>query len=152
MGMRTASEFVFGIHFLLLGVISGSALQFVGGIRNLIFIKLENEKKKMKYAVAVFCIFFTAAGILTWEGPITLIPIFAKNVSTVAYAMTSTRTIRMIELPTYVLWLIYNVTCGSIAGIINASFSIVSITIAIIRFDIPYIREKLAGDKSNINQ
>lgn len=149
MGMRAASEFVFGIHFLLLGVTSGAALQAVGGIRNLIFIKFENVKKKMKFAIVVFCIFFTVTGILTWEGLISLIPIIAKNVSTVAFAMSNTRTIRIMEFPTYILWLVYNIACNSIAGIINASFSLVSIAIAIVRFDIPCIHVKKDNTSSN---
>jgi hypothetical protein len=159
MSVRAASEFVFSIHFLLLRVFSGSALQLIGGIRNLVFIRLENKKKRMPLAIIVFCILFTCAGIITWEGPISLLPIIAKNVSTIAYAMNNTRKIRLIEFPTYGLWLFYNIESGSIAGAINASLSLVSIAIAIIRFDIPYAfalyqakkESKSTGGRPNMN-
>lgn len=139
MSMRAVSEFIFCIHFFLLGAFSGSAIQFAGGLRNLIFIHLEKEKKKMIYAIIIFCILFTAVGIFTWDGPLSLFPITAKSVSTIAYAMSDNRKIRLIEFPTYILWLCYNIACRSIAGIINASFSLISLMIAILRLDIPYI-------------
>jgi len=159
MSIRAASEFVFCVHFLLLGVLSGSALQFIGGIRNLTFVRLENKKNKMLIAIIAFCILFTFFGIFTWEGPISLLPIVAKNVSTIAFAMSDTRKIRLIEFPTYWLWLFFNIASGSIAGTINASLSLVSIAIAIIRFDIPYAftlykakkESKSTGTQSNIN-
>lgn len=149
MSIRAASEFVFCVHFLLLGVFSGSAVQLVGGIRNLVFIKLENKKSKMWLAIIVFCILFTCAGIFTWEGSISLLPIIAKNVSTIAFAMSNTRKIRLIEFPTYGLWLVYNLESGSIAGAINASLSLVSIAIAIVRFDIPYALESYQHKKES---
>jgi len=159
MSIRAASEFVFGVHFLLLGVLSGSALQFVGGIRNLAFVRLENQKNKMLIAIITFCVLFTLFGIFTWEGPISLLPIVAKNVSTIAFAMSDTRKIRLIEFPTYGLWLFFNIVSGSIAGTINASLSLVSIAIAIIRFDIPYAfalyqakkESKSTGARSNMS-
>jgi len=159
MSIRAASEFVFCVHFLLLGVLSGSALQFIGGIRNLAFVRLENKKNKMLIAIIVFCVLFTFFGIFTWEGPISLLPIVAKNVSTIAFAMSDTRKIRLIEFPTYGLWLFFNIASGSIAGTINASLSLVSIAIAIIRFDIPYAialyqakkESKSTKARSNIN-
>jgi hypothetical protein len=138
MSIRAASEFVFCVHFLLLGVLSGSALQFIGGIRNIVFVRLENKKNKMLIAIIAFCVLFTFFGIFTWEGPISLLPIIAKNASTIAFAMSDTRKIRLIEFPTYGFWLAFNIASGSIAGTINASLSLVSIAIAIIRFDIPY--------------
>ena len=138
MSIRAASEFVFCVHFLLLGVLSGSAMQFIGGIRNLAFVRLENKKNKMLIAIITFCVLFTFFGIFTWEGPISVLPIVAKNVSTIAFAMSDTRKIRLIEFPTYGFWLAFNIASGSIAGTINASLSLVSIAFAIIRFDIPY--------------
>ena len=138
MWVRAASEFVFGIHFLLLHVISGSVLQFVGGIRNITFLSLRGKKAGLKIAIVLFCALFTLSGILAWEGPISLIPIIAKNISTIVYAMHDTRKIRFIELPVFCLWLFFNYKSGSIAGMINAAFSIVSICIAIARFDNRY--------------
>jgi hypothetical protein len=92
----------------------------------------------MLIAIIAFCVLFTFFGIFTWEGPISLLPIIAKNASTIAFAMSDTRKIRLIEFPTYGFWLAFNIASGSIAGTINASLSLVSIAIAIIRFDIPY--------------
>jgi hypothetical protein len=135
MWIRAASEFVFGIHFFLLHVISGSVLQFVGGVRNISFIALRKNKVGLQVAIGLFCVLFTVSGILAWEGPISLIPIIAKNISTIVYAMHDTRKIRLIELPVYCLWLFFNYRSGSIAGMINAAFSIVSICVAIARFD-----------------
>lgn len=134
MWIRAASEFIFGIHFFLLHVISGSVLQFVGGVRNISFLTLRKNKAGLQVAIVLFCILFTVSGILSWEGPISLIPIIAKNISTIVYAMNDTRKIRLIELPVYGLWLFYNFRSGSIAGVINAVFSIVSICVAIVRF------------------
>lgn len=150
LGVRIASEAIFGLHYLLLGVLSGAAIQFVGGLRYAAFLLCDGRKKRILPAIVVFCIIFTVTGILTWDGPLTLIPIAAKNVSTIAFGMSDTKTIRRIELPTYLLWIVYNTVSGSISGVINATLSFVSIAVAMARFDLlPALRDRAAAAKES---
>ena len=50
--------------------------------------------------------------------------------------MKNEKLLRIITLPSCVFWIIYNVTVGSIAGVLTDSLALVSLLIAMYKFDI----------------
>jgi predicted membrane protein len=85
---------------------------------------------------ALFIVIFIAAGILTWDGPISLIPMLTPGLVTLSYSMGNTRFIRICATISSIVWLIYNVTTLSIGGALTEIFCLVSLCIAFWRFDI----------------
>ena len=117
------------------------AMNLVGCVRNIIFTKQVEKGKKTIFSVILFSILFTAFGIVTWGGAKSLLIIVAKVLSTVAYSNKNTTVVRGIILITSISWLIYNVCVFSIAGILCEAFTLISLVVGMIRFDIiPYVK------------
>lgn len=133
---RTLNEFFFGIQLLLLGAYTGMAMNFVGCVRNVIFSNRVENKKSTKGPIVLFCMMFVAFGILTWQGKRSILVIAAKLLSTIAYGNKNETVVRTIIFVTSTCWLIYNAMAGSVAGILCESFSLGSLIIGIMKYDI----------------
>lgn len=144
---RTLNEFFFGIQFLLLGAYTGMAMNFVGCVRNVIFSNRVENKKSTRVPVVIFCMMFVAFGILTWQGKRSILVIAAKLLSTIAYGNKNETVVRTIIFIASTCWLIYNAMAGSVAGILCESFSLGSLIIGIMKYDIiPKVKKITAVD------
>ena len=59
-----------------------------------------------------------------------------KLLTTVSYGMKNEKWLRIITLPSCVLWIIYNLYVGSVAGAIGDSIALISLLIAMYKFDL----------------
>ena len=142
---KLGSEAAFTIQYYLLDAPTGSIMNLVGVVRNFIFYKLVEKEKSTKVAMWIFCGIYIASAIITWEGPESLLPLVGKLCSTVAYSMKNTRFIRVINIPTLTMWIVYNITCSAWEALATDAISLISVLIAIGRFDIvPYFKKKRA--------
>lgn len=91
----------------------------------------------------VFCAIYVLAAIVTWEGPESLLPLIGKLCSTVAFSMKNTRYIRIINIPTLLMWVIYSCIYRSWEAFATDSISLISVLIAMVRYDIvPYFKQR----------
>ena len=139
---KMMSELSFGVQYLLLGLTgnagayTGALIDGVSGGRNFLYYKL-NEKGKSTFPVMiVFSVVVIGIGVGSWAGPISLLPILAKLITTVSYGIKNERILRYITLPSRVLWVAYNGVIGAWEGMAADSLALVSILIAIYKFDI----------------
>ena len=133
---KMASEFIFSIQYVLLGAWTAAVLDFISVIRNLLFCKLVKKNISTLPVILVFGCFVIATGVFTYDGLASLLPIASKLLTTVSYGMKNEKWLRIITLPSCVFWIIYNVTVGSIAGVLTDSLALVSLLIAMYKFDI----------------
>ncbi len=141
---RTLNELFFGIQYFCMGTYTGVIMNLVGSVRNIIFSKRVERGRSTKFLQILFSVIFFVLGIITTKGWISIMVILAKIVTTVAYSMKNTRYIRLLTLPTSVCWLTYNIVCNSTAGILCETFTILSITTAIVRLDIkPHLEKRM---------
>ena len=131
---RSVSALIFVLQYYLLGAYTGMAMDFLGVGRNFLFAELVRREKKTKAWVLVFSAIFLLAGILTWQGWISLLIIAAKLISNAGYGNKNTLVLRLMSLLTCVLWMGYNIYAFSLAGIANEAFAIGSILLALWRF------------------
>lgn len=131
--LRTMNEFLFGIQYLLLGAYTGTAMNFVGCVRNYVFSYQVEKGKKTTLSRALFSAGFVLFSLVTWSGPKSLLIAVAKVLSTYAYGCTDTVRMRWIILATSTSWLIYNACIGSVAGIVCEGFTLLSLVVAIVR-------------------
>lgn len=131
----------FGLHFFMLGAYTGAAMNVVGVFRNAAFLRYESGKRKT-ICVLVFTFLFILFGLISWENGWSLLPILAMSLSNVAVAFKNPKHIRYAFLPVFIGWLIYNIVSFSIAGVLTEVFDIVSLLIAMWRFDRTIFRVK----------
>ncbi len=141
-GVQIGAAVLFIIHYILLGVagdgeaFSGAALNFISLIRSIVFINNHKKWAKSPVWLVLFVIISAVAAILTWEAWYSFLPSAAMILTTVSYWMKSETKIRLITFPSSPCWLIYNIIVGSVAGIITECIVMLSLIIAIVRYDI----------------
>ena len=133
---RTLNEVFFAVQYFLLAAYTGAAASVIGVARNLIFKRRVEKGKETTPYIVVFSLLFLLFGILTWEGPKSILIIVAKVLSTVSYGNKNTTVIRVIGLVTTTSWLVYNWVVFSIAGVLCEAFTLVSLITGILRLDL----------------
>ena len=141
---KMASELLFAAQYFLLGpaAYTGACLDLISGGRNFLFYKLVEKNKSTTPVILLFSGFMLVLGAVTWSGWLSLLPVCAKLLSTVSYGMKNERLLRFITLPSCILWIIFNITVGGWEAMISDALSLISILIAIWKFD---IRDKAAA-------
>ena len=133
---RTVNEALFILQYFLLGAMSGAALNAVGCARNVIFARQVAKGKKTVVFTVIFCAIFTAFGIATFDGVKSVMLIFAKVLSTVAYGNKNTTVVRVVSFTTHIAYLAYNLAVFSVAGAVGDAVLLVSLMIGIVRLDL----------------
>ena len=142
---RTINEGLFILQYFLLGAYTGAILNAVGCVRNIIFTKQVASGKKTTISSIIFCVIFTAFGIITFDGAKSIMLILAKDLSTIAYGNKNTTVIRTVSFLTHISYLFYNLAVDSYEGALADAVLLISLIAGIIRFDIlPRVkREKI---------
>lgn len=133
---RTASELIFALQYILLGAWSAAVMDGISVIRNTLYTQLVKKNRSTTPVIIGFCIFVVVVGVVTFEGIISLLPIISKLLTTISYGMKNERLLRLITLPSCIFWVIYNVFVGSVAGALADSMTLISLLIAMYKFDI----------------
>lgn len=141
--LKCASDALFVVQFVMLGAYTGAMMNGIGCARNIVYAQLVEKKKSVKLAVIIFSIIVIAAGAFTWKGPISLLAIVGKLLSTLSYAFKNPKNVRRMTIPVCLVWAIYDFICNSWAGVLTEIFTLSSIAIAYFRF------EYKKGDKEN---
>ena len=133
---KISSEFIFAIQYLFLGAWTGAALEFLSVFRNVLFLRLVKKNRSTTPVIILFGIFVLVTGVASYSSPLSLLPIGAKLLTTVSYGLKNEKWLRIITLPSCILWVIYNLYVGSYAGAIGDSIALVSLLIAMYKFDL----------------
>ncbi len=149
---RTLSEPFFAAQYLLMGAYTGCAACLLGVVRNLVFTRVVEKGRSTLPWQILFGAVYTLAGILTWEGPLSLFVITAKLISTVAYGISDTMIVRIMSLPASFCWMAYNIICFATAGILTEIISEISIVVGFIRLDVPRIKAARAEKKAALSE
>ena len=146
--LRISSELTFGIQYLLAGAWTGMATNFASvGTNSVYRYRIKNGKSTLPFQIA-FAFLYTALCLISWHGWISFLIVGAKVISTIAMGIKNTRTIRILSLISYPLWLVYNISVGLIAAITNDCITIGCLLLAILRIDIiPAILKRRAAAK-----
>ena len=103
---------MFGLQFLLLGSLSGCLSLLLVIVRNMMLMKYQEWAwVRWKGWIAIYSVFCVAILIITWNGPISILPYLAVQVGTIMYIIV-----------------------GSLGGILNEIILIVSILVSIYRY------------------
>ena len=141
--LRICSELVFGFQYLFAGAWTGMVTNFAAvGTNSVYRYRIKQEKSTLPFQIA-FAFLYTGLCLISWHGWVSLLIVGAKVISTIAMGVKRTRVIRLLNLISNPLWLIYNISEGLIAAIINDCITIACLLLAILRIDVlPSIRKR----------
>lgn len=125
---------VFCVHYLLIGAVSGFALNTVGMVRNAVYANRDKKVFASPVWPYVFAMIMLAAGILTWQDWRSVLIVCALIINSLALSMQNAQHIRYSLLITCPLVMVYDMLLYSYGGIVFEGMSIVSAVIGIIRF------------------
>lgn len=131
-----AGQLLFIAHYSLLFAWSAVAVNCIGILRGITFYLRPNYRwAQHSFWLYLFIVLFALSGILTWEGPRTLLVVFAMSLEAVGLWRSNTKQIRWFMLATRPFFFTYSLLVGSYAGMVADVVFSVSILIGMWRFD-----------------
>ena len=134
--IQSIADVFYCLQFLLLGAYGGLFNMGLQIVRNLLLLKVNEWKWLTKMAPAYgFCAISLVYMLITWQGPLDIIPFIAFTVSTLAFWTNSAKLIRLSELfCVSPAWLLYDVLTEAYGGVLNEVVILGSVIVSIIRF------------------
>lgn len=130
---QVISSFFNGIQYLLIGSLSGAFMNLIAGARNIVYKKY--DKKIPLFILIFFILLITFFSMMSYKGNISLLPMLAVLNYSFALWTGDLRLIRIINVSSSLLFLIYDLFVSSIMGFILHLLEMSSALISIYRFD-----------------
>jgi len=142
MVMQIICAALFVVSYWLLDEPTGAMVNVVSVVRNTVFYHRDKRMFSGKWWVFGFATAMAICGLLSWNGPASLLMIVAMVFNTLSVSCTDPQMVRKIMLLSSPLTLAYNSICFSIGGIANSSLAIVSTVSALVRTEMAKRKEK----------
>ncbi|MBQ2676995.1 MAG: YgjV family protein [Clostridia bacterium] len=128
---------LWGIHFLLLGAVTGAFCGMVCVAMVLTFIfKGKVKLLSSNWVPMVFILIYIITGIVTWQNAFSLIAIAANSLLVIALWLSKEISIKFTCIFVGILMLIYNMLFFSLIGVIGQAISMsANITYTVKHFD-----------------
>ena len=132
--IQTVATALSCIQYLLIGALSGFALNIVCIIRN--FVYYYRDKKQLKDWVSpiILSVFMAVVSVFSWEGLHSSLITLGLVVNTMCMGMFGSKNFRKTILISSSLILVYNIFAYSYSGVLSESISLISVVIGIIRY------------------
>lgn len=131
------------VHYLLLGTYTAVLLNLINVLRGIVFSINKKWAKGIIWAY-IFSAICIAAGILTYQNWYSILPIAANVLSTWALEIKHENTLRKVYIFSVPPWIAYNALVGSISGCASSAVTMLSLIVAIVRYDRLEKKEKQA--------
>lgn len=125
---------VFCVHYLLIGAISGFALNSIGMIRNIVYTNRDKKVFASPVWPFVFALIMLIAGIMTWQDWRSILMIGGLLVNSLGLSLKKAQHIRYTLMISCPLVLAYDLLVHSYGGIVYESMAIISALIGIFRY------------------
>lgn len=128
---------LYSIHYFMLGAWTGGFINIIGAVRSGSFIYKNKNKFMSTNALPVIFVFlYVLNAILTWQGPITLLPTLGSTIMMLTIWQHNTKLIRRNGIIVQLLWLSYAIFVGSWVVVGTEIILIISTVSAVVRLDI----------------
>ncbi|MGN0989518.1 MAG: YgjV family protein [Eubacteriales bacterium] len=128
---------LYSVHFVMLGAMSGAAMNMLCAVRAVVFYDRSKKWVQSPVCPIIFSVLSVVLGVVTWAGPMTLLPTVATVLTSLSFWAKTPKSIRLFTLPASPMWLVYNILNRSYSGVLTECFVMTSIIVAMIRFDFP---------------
>ena len=130
------SSLLFAIQYVFLGAYTGCLMNFICIIRNFIFTKYSETKKTPLYWLIIILIFIIILSLLSFDGFISLLPTLAVSLYSIAVWNGNLNSIRIVEIISCLLFIIYNIKVSAYIGLIATIIEMLGAFAAFYRFNI----------------
>lgn len=134
MVIQTVATALSCVQYLLIGALSGFALNVVCIIRNFVFYYRDKKQGNDLTVPVAFAFCMAVVSFFSWEGIHSLLITLGLVVNTVCMGIFDAKSFRKTILISSSLILIYNIFASSYSGVLSESISLVSVIIGIIRY------------------
>ena len=131
--LQIVTTAVFGFHYLMIGAMTGMAMNLLGIARTLTYYFRYGKKGGERIIPIFYAVVLGTAGILTWEAWYSIFVLSGLVIHTLCLAFRDPQKMRMSIMITSPLVLIYDVFTLSIGGIVYESVAIVSCIIGLVK-------------------
>lgn len=128
---KFTADVLWFLYYFLIGAYSGAALNVLALGRESVFYNKEKKWASHRFWLFLFLILTIASCLMTWEGPISLLPMIGSCSAVVSFWCTKPIHIRLMAIPAQVLWLIYGIVHFSLPGFICNTMALVTIGIGL---------------------
>lgn len=129
------SSFLYALQYLFLKAYTGSLMNIICAVRNFIFNKYDNKKVPIYWLIIVIFLMITFS-LITYIGPISLLPMIAVVLYSVALWGGNLKIVRFVEVISCTFYIIYNINVLAITGLISTIIELLSALVSIYKFDI----------------
>ena len=135
---NATSRILYIIQYILLGAFEGVALDIMGTVSSFMAHKKNNKiiKKHLTLFIIIINLIIFCVGLSMYENIFSLFPIVGVILHTSAFWITEEKTIRKVSFLGSPFWLVYNLVSHAYGSAIGDILSMVSIGMAIYRYDI----------------
>ncbi len=131
--LKGCSDFLWAVHFFVLGEFTGGIVNLVNTLRNVIFAHRGKKWVDHAFIPILFCVFTLLSALPSFAGIKSLLPITGSCIAVVGFWQKNVNSLRIYNLVAVTLWLIYGFLVFSISTILCNLFSITSILISFIK-------------------
>lgn len=132
--MQYSGNALWVVHYFLLGTFTGLIMNALNVVRGIIY-SIDKKWAKSYIWIFIFSALSIALGVLTYEAWYSVLPIVGTVIATIALRIRDENTLRKVYIFSVPLWIVYNAIVFSIPGTVSATFTLVSIVVALIRFN-----------------
>ena len=136
---QTISSFLYAVQYAFLGAYTGCLMNLTCMVRNYIFNKYDKNRVPI-YWLIIVVILMIAFSLMTYIGIISLLPMFAVVLYSVAVWYGNLKLVRCTEVISCSLFIIYNIRVLAITGLIATVIEMMAALIAIYRFDVKKLK------------
>lgn len=131
---QTFSSLLYALQYAFLGAYTGCLMNLTCMIRNFIFNKYNNKKIPV-YLLIIIIFLMIMFSLFTYIGPISLLPMLAVILYSIAIWYGNLKLIRYTEVFSCLLYIIYNIKVWAFTGLIATIIELLAALISIFRFN-----------------
>ena len=124
------------LNFVFLGTWSSTYISFFAVLEMIINYLFERKKKPVpKVLVAIYILINILLGMLTFTGPLDIVPIICAIIFCITILLKNEQHIRLAMFINQCFWLVYDVSVGAYMFAVSNVLTMISISIAIYRYN-----------------
>ena len=135
---KIASGFLYVVQYFLLGAFEGAMLDTAAFFVSILAYNRGSAfiSRRLTLSIVLSEVFIVCAGLSVYESPISLLPIAGALLETVALWLKKEKVIRIVSVFSTPFWLVYNLISMAYGSAIGSVIALVSLSVAIIRYDV----------------